>query len=631
MSLPNDDKYKANNPFRTYANYVYPKTIYEAIRWGVWFWDRNHKYRTSITRVISYFLSSITVVQKKKSEKGAGTDSDVVTNFKKLLEDDYKFMALIQKAGLQLAAMGNVFVSAERIFRRDLLCPHEDCGSIFNIAILQSGVDYRWDGTKFTGVCPKCKRTIVWKDHDDLALDDQGHAVRFVFRAAQDMIIKYNQLTDTYKFLYRMPGHIKSAIQRGESVYLETTPRLYLQAAYTNGLIEFKRDSLFFMRTSTLTELDNYYKGWGVPLFLPSFSNLLRLATLDRFNEVVAMDYIAPVRMLSPDPAALKAGTGEDPLRAPVSGANFKGFMQSAIKQAKNNPSTWIISPFAVNYQMLGGEAKEMAQVDLMEWYNTQVQSDCGIPAEFRQTQFQMVASTMGLRMFERMWIHMAKDLDAFARWCANHIAVAHKLEDMIVSLDATSFVEDDLNKQVKIQLMTAGQISKSRVLADLGIDYEEDMQKRYAEQKREAEEAGKQERDTQNSQMVQGVVPPAAAGVQTAQNNITAQQRQQAGIPAAPGAPTAPAAPAGMLPGGPGALPYGQGASENATMDALFSQAQDTANQIYALPPTQRISALRQLKATNPPLHAQVKQILETMEAQIASEAVAQSKQGQG
>lgn len=84
--------------------------------------------------------------------------------------------------------------------------------------------------------------------------------------------------------------------------------------------------------------------------------------------------------------------------------------MQQSLKQVKENPTTWIISPIPVQYQMLGGEAKQLAPVELMEWYTSQILADMGIPQEFRQTTFQVVAPTMGLRMFERQWIHLPKD-----------------------------------------------------------------------------------------------------------------------------------------------------------------------------------------------------------------------------
>lgn len=61
--------------------------------------------------------------------------------------------------------------------------------------------------------------------------------------------------------------------------------------------------------------------------------------------------------------------------------------------------------------------------------------------------------------------------------------------------------------------------------------------------------------------------------------------------------------------------MPYGTGASQSASLDALYQQAEAKAQEIFQIGQMQgagaRMSALRQLKATDPTLHAQVKQIL--------------------
>lgn len=76
--------------------------------------------------------------------------------------------------------------------------------------------------------------------------------------------------------------------------------------------------------------MDRFYKGWGTPLFLSSFSDILRLAYLDKFNETVATDFIAPIRMISPPTDQLRAG--QDPMRQPISGFAVKNFIMEAIK-----------------------------------------------------------------------------------------------------------------------------------------------------------------------------------------------------------------------------------------------------------------------------------------------------------
>lgn len=70
-----------------------------------------------------------------------------------------------------------------------------------------------------------------------------------------------------------------------------------------------------------------------------------------------------------------------------------------------------MVSPFPLQYQMMGGEAKQLAPVELMQWYEQRIQESMVIPVELRQTTFQSVAPSMGLRMFERQWIHYTTSL----------------------------------------------------------------------------------------------------------------------------------------------------------------------------------------------------------------------------
>jgi hypothetical protein len=616
-----------HNPFRTYSNFVYPRTIDEVFIWALWFWDRNPKYRNALQKVVSYFVAGLNVQQDNTADD---VDEDIVRQFEELLTENYNALPLIVAFGVELAAMGNVFVSAERIFTRQLLCPTKGCGWQMPVKQLHKGIDYNWNGRNFTGRCPQCHKDVTYKFKDVKSEDAYGRKIRFVFRDAVDMLIQYNRLTGTYKYYYKMPGQIKNAIKRGDAVYLEDAPKVFLDAAVNDSLIEFYQDKFFSMRTTTLTELDRLYKGWGVPLFMNGFDNFIRLQHLDKFNEAVTMDYIAPVRMLSPQPANLKSGVDDPNRNQPISGHIFRNMMQQSLKQVKENPTTWIISPIPVQYQMLGGEAKQLAPVELMEWYTSQILADMGIPQEFRQTTFQVVAPTMGLRMFERQWVHFAKGLNTFTRWMAEQIAEAHNFEQMSCSLDMTSFVEDDMNKQMTFQLMTGGVISKTNTLKRIGIDYEEDTKQRIKEQKREMELGNEMQEEQENSEMVKSVIPPAAApGIGQATANIQAMeaaaQGQAPGMPAAPAGAMPPAAPAG------GGLPFNQGASEAASIDQMFQQAQQIAGELYTLPEAQRRSQLVQLKNTNPPLHAAVKQMLTDMKQDVASQAVQQSQQPQG
>lgn len=615
------------SPFSTYTNSIYPRTIEDALDWAEWFWSRFANYRTSVVKLVSYFVSGYTVTQK--TDRGEEVDNDAVRQFETLLEDAYDMRSDIVQFGLELVAMGNVFVSADPVFSRQLYCPADGCGWIMNLKKLRAGRDYKWTGSKFTGVCPQCGRHVDFRFKDVRAQDSKGARVRFVYRSPRDMRIQFNRLSGTYKYYYKIPEDVVGAIRRGDPVYLEDSPAVYLEAVEKGStLVEFPEDRFFAMRTHTLTELDRLYKGWGVPLFMSSFNDYIQMQHLYKFNEAVIMDYIAPIRMLSPAPQALKGGT-DDPNRVPMSMGQWKRFMTEGVSRVKENPTTWLISPVPAQYQMLGGEAKQLTPVDLLEWQSTQALANQGIPQEMKQTSFQVVAPTMGLRMFERQHIQTAKDFSAYTKWKAQVIADAHGIEDMDCSLDVTSFVEDDMNKNILLQLAQGGMVAKEHIFKRLNLDYEQDAKMRIAEMRKEEELQQAANQEQEGKQMTTSVMPPGASvGIQAAQANIDAASQAQQ--PAQPGAPSAPAGPgAAAAPGAP-QLPFGQSQSGNATLESITVQAQDIAQQLYTMPYPERRRELINLKNTNETLHAMVKAQLEGMRSQVASDAVAQSQQPQ-
>lgn len=608
------------NPWRTYSNWIYPRTMQDVLIFALWFYERNAKYRTLVNKIVDYFLSGINVVNTGEQDS---SDTDDIEDLKEKLERVYGILELTHKYGVELAALGNVFVSCERIFSRMLLCPA--CRK-WEMALnqLHKNRDYTWTGKSFEGTCPRCGEKVTFDVKDVPSQTAEGKKLRFIFRDARDMMIQLNQLTGSYEYFYKMPDYIKDAIKRGDEVYLRDTPRVFLEAAQTDDYISFPVDMFFAGHTDTLTPLNKLYKGWSQPLFMPAFDLFIQMAQIEKFNEVVCMDFVAPTRIISPDAANLKAGV-DDPNRMPMSGATFRNFVTSSLKRIKNNPSSWIVSPVPVQYQLLGGEAKELAPVELLEWLADQIMQDLGIPTEFKQSSFQVVAPSMGLRMFERQWIMFAKSLHRFTNWIGQKVCDVDRIENMRVDLDLTSFVEDDMNKQIRLQLMQGGVISKTEVLQSLGVDFTKDLDQRMQEQKAEQEAAMDMQTQDAGAEMVNSVLPPpGSAGINTAGMAMQAAMGGGEGGPAAPAAPGAPAAPMGAPAGG-------ASAAQGGTMEQQWEQANEIAQQLYNAPPNVRRSELVNLKATNPQLHSFVKSMLAQMEQQVKSDAVAQSKQPQG
>ena len=94
------------------------------------------------------------------------------------------------------------------------------------------------------------------------------------------------------------------------------------------------------------------------------------------------------------------------------------------------------------------------------------------------------------------------------------------------------------------------------------------------------------------------------------------------------PEGPAMPAGPEGAVPMAPAMAGGGQ---RPGTADQAWDQAYQMAQQLYNAPPNVRRSELTNLKANDPQMHAFVTDMLRNMEQQVASDAVAQSKQPQG
>lgn len=601
------------NPFQTYSNTVWPNTVKECLEWASYLYNRNAFYRKAVQNVVRYFINGLNITQKADISDVSREKLDMG---KFLFEEKYKIVDLVRRAGEEQAAMGIVFISAIRKHARYLKCP--ECGRITLLSKMEQGKDYVFKNFEFMGICknPDCEskgKRIVFSRYEGAPQDEKK--VYFKMWPQEDIRIEYNQITGTSRYYYKIPEADAQAIRRGDSIYLEDTPWEFIEAVRDNGYLLLDQTKLLVLKNDTLAVFDKMYKGWSVPLFLPSFPQILQMLLLERFNEAVVMDYIVPIRLISPPADALRAGS--DPNRTPISGGMFRNQMLSMINGSRGNPAQWVVSPFPVQYQMIGGEAKNLTPTDMLEWRSVQLMSNMNIPMEFRQTSFQVTAQTMGLRMFERMWYPFTNNLDECAQWAANQVCLVEQKDPFIVTVNKTSFIEDEMNKQTRLQLSAQGAVSQTTGLKAVGLEFEEETKLKMAEEQQLAEMNREQALRNGNEEgIVQAMTLPPGGLMQAMQQQQMAMSGGQGGeaAPAAPGAPMAPAAPMGM------------GAPDTGRMDDLMSQAEQIAGQIWNSP--ERGSVLRQLNGQNQALHDMVVGILERQDRAVAAQGLAAAKQ---
>ena len=602
------DNTDISNPFQTFSNVIWPRTIRDCMIWAKWLYSRNDMYRKAIQNVVRYFINGLSITQKATIKDVSAAK---VRQAEDLFERKYRIIDIVRRCGEEQAAIGIVFLSVIHKFDRFLIC--SECGRRYNIKKMKHGTGWVFENFEFHGTCtnPECPshgKRVKYMRQD---LDTSGYdKIYFKIWPQDDMRIEYNQITGTSNYYYSIPPREADAIRRGEPIYIEDTPWEFIDAVKENGDILLDSRKLLVLKNDTLAVLDKMYRGWSVPLFLPSFPKILQMQMLERFNEAVMMDYITPIRMISPPAGALNAGA--DPQRTPINGAMFRNQILAMVNGSRGNPTQWVVSPIPAQYQLIGGEAKNLAPVDLMEWQTAQLLSGMNIPMEFRQTSFQMAGPTIGLRMFERVWIHFANNLDRCAQWCADQVCLAEQKDPFVVKVNKTSFVEDEQTKMSRLSLAAQGAISQTTGLAAVGLDFEEETKRKMAEEQMLAEMQRTQAlRAEREEGMLQAAQVPPIGMMQAMQNQQAAAG--QSGQPEAPAAPMAPAMPMG-------------GAPDKGRMQDLATQAENIASQIWNSPERGRV--VRQLGAENPELHDLVVGILQRQDRQAATQGLMAAKQ---
>jgi len=188
----------------------------------------------------------------------------------------------------------------------------------------------------------------------------------------------------------------------------------------------------------------------------------------------------------------------------------------------------------------------------------------------------------------------------------------------------------DDIDKQLaRLQLMLSGEISRTTGYKTIGLDFKDETQKKFEDEQLIAEETERAqsiiERQGMGKQMAMGEMGGMPGGMQGGMPMGGGGMPMGGGGMPAGGMPMGGGAPAGAPPV-PGMPPNPVdailaqvpmiGNGQLTPMD-LEAAASPLAEQIFMLPPGQRISTLRRLKQMQPALHALVKSYLEQMDNQ--------------
>jgi hypothetical protein len=571
------------DPFMDMASLAMPQTPAEALRWSEFIVGSNGTYRQAIRRIVSYFITDIQVQQKGSRD----LSSEVQEKYKNFFNDELGICKLLVTIGQDYLIYGNSFTSLMLPIKRYLHC--NSCHSEFPLRKMHDtpSCKFRWSDFEFSAVCPICRKEGTWRHVDRRLADTKLITVKRW--SPHEIEIAYEPTSNHKEYIWKIPETDRAEIQRGNLHYLENTCWEVIEAVRDKKNLLFDKGAIFHMCEEPPAGLRN--RGWGISQVLSNFRQAWYVQMLKRQNEAIVLDFLVPVRMLTPESRQGATAESSDPYTSLGMGS-FVSSLERALAKRRKDPARFNILPFPVKYQLLGGEASQLAPTELIEQAENCMLNAIGTPVEFYQGTLAVQSAPSTLRLFEAAWSHLVHSLNEFLEDVSEQLSESLAWEPAKVQLERVSHA-DDLNRQMaQLQLMMSGMISKSTGLKSVGVNYPDELRKSLDEQRLEAEEQARSQKEMEQSQMMEQLV-------QQLQSGQPQQGQPAAGDPAAAGgAPPGFAAPVSAVD------QFMQQKTNNPNMPVtpqdLESQAQSIAQELLTKPDTERRSALVKLRQTD-------------------------------
>lgn len=591
------------DPFCDYASTVMPENIADMLKWSEFIGLNNGTYSSAVERIASYFNTEIELDQDISEE-----EHDQILDY---LNDQMKMKLTIKDFDRNHIIYGNVFCSVIVPIRRSLCCTNPKCNAEFTFKSVANNksFNFRWSNYQFHAKCPMCNKEGVFERRD--RTDSESQSITVKFWSPHEIDIVECPVTKRKAYWWRIPEQDRRIIREGHPHVLESIPWEVVEAVSRNQDLPFNEDEIYHALEEPLA--GHRMGGWGFSRVISNFRQVWYVQTVHRQNEAIAMDFINPFRLLTPVRASGAADEALDPLNN-LNLSNFSARLLELIDRRRYNPMEWYTFGHPVEYQVLGGEARNLAPFDLLDQGINQLLNNIGIPAELHRGNLQLQTAAPNLRFFESLWQHLIVHHNAFLQWVFDKVSRVRKWKQSSLKMARTTVI-DDLNDQaIRLQLVQNQMVSQSTGLASVGLEFKKEQRKILEEQRFIQEEQAKLQKRMELSAM----------GEQMAQTPPPAQQ----GMPA-PGQPmpqdpaAAQAQPAG---------PMGQAAMGNSvatptnpntpiTPQDMMAKAQTIASQLKTMPSSQRRSEMMKLKQQDPYVWSAVKGVLQDIDQQAASQ----------
>lgn len=608
------------DPFDDFSSRAIPHEFYHALRWCQDIVLRDGIYSSAINKIVSYFVTDIKIERVGDSTR---------RKYLEYLNDYLDIHTVLKNIGKDYMIYGNSFLSVFKKFMRYANCSKCNANIPLDYYSHSTAVSFN-DTEHINAICLNCgnadeKRVI----QTDVGGPDSIYIKRW---NPFNIIIRYHPITDYTEYIILLDREIKTLSRIDPFFFYKHSPKIFLKAIFEGKDILLKNEILLHLKQDNPSGV--FMRGWGLSPVLANMRQSWYLQILRRYNEAMGLDFIIPLRFITP--VARQSEFGEPSYNADLGW--YQAVLTDMLRWRRVDPTSWFVLPYPVQLVTQEPGNRNFATIQLIENAQATLLNSIGVPAEFYTMNFQIQAAPISLRLMESTFSGLRHILNKALKWIVKKISKELEWEDIDIKLSKPSDI-DDLNIKIsKLQLMMNGMLSKETGLSAIGIDYEDEQNKMLEEEKKLAEKIALMQNEMSNLEVARqiapaGTLPKQLMDQQMEQQLMALQAAQQMGLfsggmsspgtayPIAPQQAMGGSTPESVLNSVPEII-----TGQKIDPQEFMNLAKQVSDQLVQMDSTLRNSTLRKIKQKNVLFYSIVKNFLEEYKRQVSTSAIAQS-----
>lgn len=463
--LSNTRDWGANwsNPFMLPSSSDFPTEIKTAFDYAYYLYTLVPTYRGAARKTSAYFVTKLEYAAKNRSGEN--------TWMREFMEDSLLIRNHCMEKGEEYFALGNSITWIYFPFDRQLVdtrngrLKEHALGSFPEdlVKFSLSKMQYQVPDPQFDHL-PPAKRPKVWMSPYDRQSADLSRICLRKLDPRRMSIHRHDLSGKSWYVWHIMEEQWFKYLTDGNLFWVNDTPLAILEAARQGMDFVFDRDQVFHMAMSNLSGT-TVNAGWGVPEPIALFRDFHQVQIYRRIDEALALDYMLPMRILSPNISGMKGGD----VATDVNMGVLRDAIASMFQTHKNDPFGMYGLPFPVTWQEPNSSGKSLVSKDLMMDAENRLLNNAGFPAELWRGSMNTEQMIPTLRIFENSHWPLASGLNRFIQWAGNRIN-QYLTQDIPVPRLAPPSVVSDLDRRALIlQLASSGEISRAVAFDFLG------------------------------------------------------------------------------------------------------------------------------------------------------------------